>query len=455
MESEADGYCKATRGIALLWTTVLIGPVAWFLHQQVGYGMATLVCSRGGEVGLHAATGVALLITAVSAVIAWRSWGWLGREWTAHGGGTMGRSRFLALGGGLFSVYFFVVIVAQWVPVFFLPPVSVAAMLDRPVVPLTLGRGPLWPRCAVLLPGLMIHPIGIAPGASQAGGQPTPLSLWHAWNLEPAGLVGLSGLALLYACGVRQLWRRAGAGRGLTPWQAAAFGGGWLALIIAFVSPLDALSARLFSAHMVQHALLMLIAAPLLVIGQPLVGLLRGLPLAWRSAIGRWWCRSRTLRSIWRATTEPLVAWLLHAVALWVWHAPVLYQAALESQIIHLLQHGCFLGSALLFWCTVIHGRQGRMGYGIAVLAIFATAVHSSLLGALITFTPSPWYPAHLETAAAWGLSPLEDQQLAGLIMWVPGGVIYVAAALALFAAWLVEAERRVRQREAPAHSPR
>ena len=307
----------------------------------------------------------------------------------------------------------------------------------------------------MLFPGLIIHPIGIAPGAGQAGRPLTPLSLWRAWNWEPTLLVGLSGLALLYAYGVCQLWGRAGSGHGITHWQAVALGGGWLALVVAFVSPLDALSAGLFSAHMVQHELLMLIAAPLLVLGRPLVGLLRGLPLTWRSAIGRWWCKSTTLRSIWRAITAPLVAWLLHAVALWAWHAPVLYQAALESQSIHLVQHGCFLGSALLFWCTVIHGRHGRMGYGIAVLAIFATAVHSSLLGALITLAPSPWYPAHLETTAAWDLSPLEDQQLAGLIMWVPAGVIYVTAALALFAAWLVEAERRVRQREALAHRPR
>jgi cytochrome c2 len=155
--------------------------------------------------------------------------------------------------------------------------------------------------------------------------------------------------------------------------------------------------------------------------------------------------------------TEPLAAWLLHAVTLWIWHAPVLYQAALESQIIHLVQHGCFLGSALLFWWTVIHGRHGQTGYGIAVVAMFTTAVHSSVLGALLTFTRSPWYPAYLEITAAWGLSPLEDQQLAGLIMWVPAGVIYVVASLLLFAAWLAEAERRVRHREAQVqtHGPR
>jgi hypothetical protein len=122
MGMEADRYFNAPRGMALLWAAVLAGPIAWFLQQQVGYGMATFACGRGGEVGLHVVTGVALLITAVGAIIAWRSWGRLGREWTAHGGWTVARSRFLALGGFLFSVYFSLVIVAQWVPIFFLPP---------------------------------------------------------------------------------------------------------------------------------------------------------------------------------------------------------------------------------------------------------------------------------------------------------------------------------------------
>ncbi len=122
MESEADHYFNAPRGIALLWAAVLAGPIAWFLHQQVGYGMTTFACSRGGEVGLHVATGIALLITALGAIIAWRSWGRLGRVGTPHGGGTVARSHFMALGGFLFSLFFPLVLVAQWVPIFILRP---------------------------------------------------------------------------------------------------------------------------------------------------------------------------------------------------------------------------------------------------------------------------------------------------------------------------------------------
>ena len=325
----------------------------------------------------------------------------------------------------------------------------IAAMSHPTAVFPTSREGALWLRRLGLVPGLMIHPIGITPGTGQAGWPLTPLSFWQAWNWELTLLLGLAGLALLYAYGVRQLWERAGSRRGITSWQVAAFGSGWLALFVAFVSPLDALSATLFSAHMVQHELLMLIAAPLLVLGQPLVGLLQGLPSTWRHSIGQWWGRSTMVRSVWHAISTPVSAWLLHAVVLWSWHAPVLYQAALESQLIHLGQHGCFLGSALLFWWTLLHGRHGRMGYGMAVLSLFTTAVHSGVLGALLTFTVSPWYPAYLETTGAWGLSPLEDQQLAGLIMWVPGGVIYVVAGLILFAAWLTESERRAHQHKA------
>jgi putative membrane protein len=312
--------------------------------------------------------------------------------------------------------------------------------------------GSRWGRGVAL--GLLVHPIGLAPETAQGGWPLTPTNLWQAWNWEPTLLAGFCGMALLYAYGVYRLWKRAGCGHGIRRWQATAFGVGWLALFVALVSPLDPLSAVLFSAHMVQHELLMLIAAPLLVLGQPLVGGLWGLPAAWRQAIGCGWCRLTTLRSLWHALTEPLATWLLHAMAVWVWHAPVLYQAGLESRTVHLVQHGCFLGSALLFWWTVFHGRDGRMGYGIALISVFTTAIHSSVLGALLTFARTPWYPGYSETTAAWGLSPLEDQQLAGLLMWVPAGVIYVLAGLALLAAWLAEAERRVRQHGVPVATP-
>jgi putative membrane protein len=137
--------------------------------------------------------------------------------------------------------------------------------------------------------------------------------------------------------------------------------------------------------------------------------------------------------------TLPSVAWALHAAAIWVWHAPALYQATLSSETVHTLQHVSFLGSALLFWWALLHAREGRMARPAAVIYLFTTAVHTSLLGALLTFSTRLWYPLYDSGTLAWGLTPLEDQQLAGLVMWVPAGLSYLIASLALAATWLRE----------------
>jgi putative membrane protein len=198
---------------------------------------------------------------------------------------------------------------------------------------------------------------------------------------------------------------------------------------------------------MSQHEILMLVAAPLLVLGRPLIAFLWALPLSWSRSLGN--LRKITwINRLWRALTIPLVAWLIHAIALWVWHIPALFDATLHSEAIHTLQHLSFLLSALLFWWALIHGRHGAMGYGAAVLYVFTTSVHSGALGALITIAGSVWYPSYAPLTASWGLTPLEDQQLGGLIMWIPAGLVYVIAGLALFAGWLREADLRATRRE-------
>ena len=245
----------------------------------------------------------------------------------------------------------------------------------------------------------------------------------------------LAGSAALYAIGVRRLWRRAGRGRGITLAQTARFAAGWLALCAALVSPIDSLGAALFSAHMVQHELLMVVAAPLLVLSRPLEAWTWALKPAWRRALGGV-ARFGPLRAAWRTCTEPIGAWALHAVALWSWHVPVLFEAALASEGVHVAQHACFFVSALCFWWSVfaLGGRRG----GASVASLFTTMMHTSALGALLTFAPTPWY-AHYADTAAYGLSALEDQQLGGLTMWVPGGLAYLVAGLAMVAAWLAQ----------------
>jgi putative membrane protein len=298
--------------------------------------------------------------------------------------------------------------------------------------------------------------IALAPhrALAHSGEPPAPHDLWTSWSWEPLVLLGIALSGWLYARGVWALWHRAGVGRGVPLWQAAAFMAGLLTVFVALISPMDGLSASLFSAHMAQHLLLILVAAPLLVLGNPLLPFLWALPRPWRRSVGGWW-RSRRLRAAWHLLTDPVVAWAVAAAALWVWHIPRLYDAALGSEGVHALEHGVFLGTALLYWWTVARsGRRGSLGYGAGLLSVFAMAVQSGALGALMTFASRPWYPAYAARTAAWGLTPLEDQQLGGLIMWVPAGAVYLLAAGLLFAGLLAQTERRMRLRERTAGPP-
>ncbi len=258
-----------------------------------------------------------------------------------------------------------------------------------------------------------------------------PHDFWTAWEWNPGVVIPLALSAFAYWRGSRPLWRGDASGRGIRQWEAACFWSGWSLLFLALCSPLHRLGEALFSAHMAQHEILMLGAAPLLVLGRPLTPLLWALPRGWRRKAGRFG-RARPVHDAWRVLTEPAVAWFLRAAALFGWHAPHLYQATLKSEWAHAAQHSCFLFSALLFWWALLRGRNGRLGYGAAVLYLFTTLMYSGLLGALLTFSPHVWYPAYGDRARAWGLTPVEDQSLGGLIMWVPAGTVYILAAVAM-----------------------
>jgi putative membrane protein len=256
-----------------------------------------------------------------------------------------------------------------------------------------------------------------------------------AWSVvpEPGALVAVLLSGGLYWRGVRIVWRRAGRGHVIRTWQVVCFSGALLTVLVALESPLDVLSGELFAAHMVQHLLLLVVAGPLVVLGAPLVPILWALPEPSRRGLGSWFLRiSRVGR--------PGVAFALHSAALWAWHIPTLYDAALSNRGVHVLEHVSFLGTAVLFWWAVLDG--GRVGYRYGVLYVFGLALESTVLGALLAFSPAAWYTAHAATTLAWGMTPLDDQQVAGLIMWVPGGSIYLVAALGLFATWLKDTTR-------------
>ena len=211
-----------------------------------------------------------------------------------------------------------------------------------------------------------------------------------------------------------------------------------LTLVLALVSPVDALGSALFSGHMVQHLLLVLIAAPLLVLGAAHRALAWSLPRNLRGPAGRWWARARLPGALRRVLGNAAVVTALHAVALWAWHAPVLYEAALWHEGWHALEHASFFVTAVVFWWMIVHRARGRRA-GIAVLAIFFTAMHSGILGAFLSLSSTAWYLGHGATVGQWGLTLLEDQQLAGLIMWIPASLVYIGAALAVLSRWLRE----------------
>jgi cytochrome c oxidase assembly factor CtaG len=189
---------------------------------------------------------------------------------------------------------------------------------------------------------------------------------------------------------------------------------------------------------MFEHELMMLVAAPLLAASHPLPAMLWAFPAAARRALGGLG-RRRWVSAPWRALTEPIAATLLQAAALWLWHAPALFDRALASDGWHVAQHASFLVSALFFWTAMLDERRARTP-GLAILCLFATSVVSGALGALMAFSASPWYAGYAALGLApFGLTPTEDQQLAGLLMWVPGGLVHAGAALALLARLLRE----------------
>ncbi len=284
--------------------------------------------------------------------------------------------------------------------------------------------------------------------AAQAFRPAVAHELWtlsaREWDWSALVVVPLVLTLTLYVAGLARVWHRAGIGRGISMWSAASFAAGWLTLATALVSPVAWLSGILFSVHMTQHTLLMLVAAPLLTFGYPILAWMWALDDRTRDRVARAF-RGRRPLAFWHALTAPLAVFLLQAAALWMWHIPSWYQAALHHDGVHALEHLCFVLTGGLFWWAMVHGRYGRSGYGLGVLYVFLTAIHSGGLGALLTMAPGLWYPDYAASGAAWHVDPLADQQLAGLLMWIPAGAIFIVLGLALIAGWLGEAERRVR----------
>ena len=269
---------------------------------------------------------------------------------------------------------------------------------------------------------------------AQAGQPLMPSDVWTTWNLDVSLFVGLVGVAWAYRRGRTSAQRNRLRDR--------AFAGGLVVLFVALISPLEAMSSALASAHMVQHVLLILVAAPLLAFSAPSSTLLRAMPRRLASTGGRWRRRVRVAPTVRRVLRTPVVVWLLYVGAIWSWHSAALYDAAAGNEFLHSLEHLSFLGTAWLFWSVVIGTRRkSSRAHGQGVLLVFAVTIPSIYLSLLMTFANAPWYDSYLATAPRWGLDPLADQQLAGAIMWIPSNLVYVLVALALFVSWIRSTE--------------
>jgi putative membrane protein len=261
----------------------------------------------------------------------------------------------------------------------------------------------------------------------------------EAWRPEASVVLPLLLFGLLYALGFARLWQRSELGRPALKRGALIFIADWAILAGATASPLHDAGERSFTFHMIEHELIMLPAALLLVLARPGPVLLWAFPAPARAALAG---IARGGRGLWALASAPIAATGLQALALWAWHMPPLFDRALASEGWHIAQHLSFLVTALLFWWAMAHGRAGRNGYGLAALCLFLTSLVGGALGALMALSASPWYAPYAAMGMnPWGLSPAEDQQLAGLVMWIPGGAFHAAAALFFLFNWLKASE--------------
>ena len=284
----------------------------------------------------------------------------------------------------------------------------------------------------------------MAHGAAQPIGAGASGDLWSVaassasstWIVRPEVAAPLLIVAGAYAIGWWQLRRRGGSVSG---WGVAASAGGWLSVLVALSTPLDRLAHASFAAHMVQHLLLIVCAAPLLLLADPFAALCWALPAPVRSHAGRLLRPGTPLRTLWRGLTTVWVAWLAHVAAVWLWHLPSAYDAAVADRVVHDVEHLAFFGTAVLFWWPIAQPAprlRVPTAYGIRVGYLVLSALQGALLGLLLAMSRESWYRAYPSA---------EDQSLGGLVMWGIGGAVDMLAVLILVGCYLGSQDRAER----------
>ncbi len=266
---------------------------------------------------------------------------------------------------------------------------------------------------------------------------------------ELGPLAVILAVGALYGAGIVRAWDAAGPGRLVHPAKVACFAAGLAALIVALASPLDGLADTSLTAHMVQHVLLITVAAPLIAVGAPLIAFghaFEATPNDVPSLVRRQY-RPRRVTTHWAAWT--VLALVVHIGAVAAWHLPAVYDAALRNDAIHAAEHASFFFTALvLWWAALGAGRRSRRGGGVLVL--FVATLPANALGLMMTVAATAWYPSYSHGTAG----ALQDQQLAGVVMWGFGGMATLVGVFALFVSWLQSLERMSPGRGAMTSAP-
>jgi putative membrane protein len=272
---------------------------------------------------------------------------------------------------------------------------------------------------------------------------PTLASLVLGWHFEPVIGGGLLASGVAWLLLVRRV-RRLHPDHPVPVARSAAFLGGLAAIAVALLSGIERYDTTLFSVHMVQHLLLMLVAAPLIALAAPVTQLLR----AASPGVRRSWLLPVLHSHVVAVVGHPVVAWLAFTLVIWLSHFSPLFDLALEDRGIHDLEHFAYLGSALLFWWPVVAAdpARRRLPYPVRALYLLLQLPVNSFLGMAILFANTPLYQHYVTLGSPYGINPLADQQLAGGLMWLGGDVVFIAAILAVVAAWM-----RHEERDAPA----
>ena len=253
------------------------------------------------------------------------------------------------------------------------------------------------------------------------------------WTLDPIPILGVAILGAGYLWAERRVDRLHPA-HTVPRLRRWLFLGGLASILIALTSPIETYEAALFSVHMVQHMILELVAAPLIVLAAPIT-----LALRVASPTGRHRLLAVLHSPPARWITFPLVTWLVFAAVNWGWHFSSWYEVALENDLVHYIEHACFLGAALLFWWPAIgpDPQPWRMPHPVRLLYLFLAMPQNSFLGVALLSTESVLYPHYLSVIRTWGQTALDDQHLGGAIMWVFGDFAFLAAMIGLVAAWM------------------